>query len=336
MTNLPIPPVRPSALPALQECGRFESDGESRPESERGLCLDQLYRLAIAKRDQDIRLLLPDEQLPQADFDALCWALIETGSLAGADDLTAHRDKCRIEIPGMDHTGEVDAFSLSKRRSFDLKSGFERDYSLQMAAYAAGFMTREFLGEWETVLLFCDEQKMVRRSWCLDEAEELISRVIDKVRSPKTGPTLCSYCGWCKWKLTCPERLQELEVVEAVSRKLEAKPDRFAEILNSPELLGRFLRGMAIADDFRERAKPKALELLLAGQKVPYCALRKGARNEFCDLEPLLSTLTSEQKDALLKEFGTASGRKLRAVLGDAAEKHLSVKVGDPFIVIKT
>jgi hypothetical protein len=337
MNVLPVPTIRPSALPALQECGRYESDGEPHAEAERGLHLDYLYRQLICTRWEPTAALKADELECPADYEALRWALEQTGALADIEDLTADRDKCRIEIPLMaGYEGEVDAFSLSKRRSFDLKSGMERDYTLQMAAYAAGFMTREFLGEWETILLFCDNQKLVRRSWSLDEAEELIRPVIDKVRSPETGPTLCNYCSWCKWKFTCPARLQELEIIEAVSRKLEAKPDRFAEILNSPELLGRFLRGMAIADDFRERAKPKALELLLAGQKVPYCVLRKGARNEFCDLEPLLSILTSEQKDALLKEFGTASGRKLRAVLGDAAAQYLSVKHGDSFVVVKT
>jgi hypothetical protein len=336
MNVLPIPTIRPSALPALQECGRYESDGEPHAEAERGLRLDQLYRQLICTRWEPTAALKADELDPE-DFEALRWALEQTGALADIEDLTANRDKCQIEIPGMDHIGEVDAFSLSKRRSFDLKSGMERDYSLQMASYAAGFMAREFLGEWQTTILFCDQQKLVSRTWSLDEAEELIRPVIDKVRSPETGPTLCSYCGWCKWKLTCPERLQELEIIEAVSRKLEAKPDRFAEILNSPELLGRFLRGMAIADDYREKAKPRAIELLLAGQKVPHCSLRQGNKNEFSDLEPLLSILTWEQKDQLLREFATVSGRKLRAVLGDAAaKKHLSVKVGDPYVVVKT
>jgi hypothetical protein len=335
MTVLPVPTIRPSALPALTQCGRFETDGECRPESERGLRLDQLYRQAICARWDETSVLKQDELEPE-DFEALRWALTETGPLADVDDLTADRDQCRIEIPGMDHIGEVDAFSVRKRRSFDLKSGMERDYTLQMAAYAAGFMAREFLGEWETILLFCDEQKLVRRRWNIDDATGAIQSVIERVKDPATQPTLCSFCGWCAHKYTCPARLEELEIIEAVSRKLEAKPDRFAEILNSPELLGRFLRGMVIADEFRERAKPKALELLLAGQKVPYCVLRKGVRNEFCDLELLLSILSAEQKDALLKEFGTASGRKLRAVLGDAAAQYLSVKHGDPFIVVKT
>jgi hypothetical protein len=337
MTVLPIPSIRPSALPALAQCGRFESDGKPHAEAERGLLLDRLYRQLITLRWEPAATLKPDELEP-ADYEALRWALEQTGALADIEDLTADRTQCRIQIPLMGgYEGEVDAFSLSKRRSFDLKSGMEREYTLQMAAYAAGFMTREFLGEWETILLFCDDQKLVRRSWSLDEAEELIGRVVDKVRSPETEPTLCSYCSWCKWKLTCPARLEELAIIESVAKKLDAKPDRFVEILNSPELLGRFLRGMAIADDYRDKAKPRAVELLLAGQKVPHCSLRQGNKNEFADLEPLLGVLDSEQKDQLLREFGTISGRKLRAVLGDAAaKKHLSVKVGDPYIVVKT
>jgi hypothetical protein len=206
-----------------------------------------------------------------------------------------------------------------------------------MGAYAAAFMTQHFLGQWETVILFADQQEIVRHTWNLEEASELVGSIIAKAKDPDTQPTLCSYCGWCAHKFICPTRLEELAIIEAVSRKLEAKPDRFAEILNSPDLLGRFLRGMAIADDFRERAKPKALELLLTGQKVPHCSLRTGNKNEFADLEPLLSILEPEQKDQLLREFATVSGRKLRAVLGDAAaKKHLSVKVGDPYIVVKT
>jgi hypothetical protein len=337
MTVLPIPTIRPSALPALAQCSRFESDGEPHAEAERGLLLDRLYRQLITLRWEPTATLKADELEP-ADFEALRWALEQTGALSDIEDLTADRDKCRIEIPLMaGYEGEVDAFTLRRRRSFDLKSGLERDHTLQMASYALGFMTREFLGEWETVLLFCDEQKLVRRSWSLDEAEELIRSVIDKVRSPETGPTLCSFCGWCKWKLTCPARLEELAIIESVAKKLDAKPDRFVEILNSPELLGRFLRGMAIADDYREKAKPRAVELLLAGTKVPHCSLRQGNKNEFADLAPLLPILDPEQKDALLKEFGTVSGRKLRAVLGDAAaKKHLSTKIGDPFVVVKT
>jgi hypothetical protein len=335
MTTLPVPSIRPSALPALQECGRFESDGETHSEAERGLRLDYLYRQLICTRWEPTAALKADELDPE-DFEALRWALEETGRLADIEDLTADPDACRIEIPLMNWEGQVDSFSLRKRRSFDLKSGMERDYSLQQASYAMAFMVREFIGQWETVTLYCDEQKMVQRSWSLEEAEELIGSVIDKVRSPETGPTLCSYCGWCKWKLSCPTRLAELQIIEGVTRKLDARPDRFAEILNSAELLGRFLRGVSIVNDYCEKAKPRAIELLQSGQKVPHCSLRQGNKNEFADLEPLLSILTAEQKDSLLREFATVSGRKLRMILGDAAaKKHLSVKVGEPYVVVR-
>jgi hypothetical protein len=333
---LPIPTIRPSALPALAQCGRFENDGEPHVEAERGLLLDRLYRQLITLRWEPTATLKPDELEP-VDYEALRWALEQTGALADIEDLTADRTQCRIQIPLMGgYEGEVDAFSLSKRRSFDLKSGMERDYSLQMACYALAFMTREFLGEWETVLLFCDDQKLVRRSWTLEEAEELIRPVIDKVCSPETGPTLCSYCGWCQHKYTCPERLAELEIIQSVARKLDTRPDRFSEILGSVELLGRFMRGVSIINDYYEKAKPRAIELLQSGQKVPHCSLRQGNKNEFADIEPLLSVLSVEQKDNLLREFGTVSGRKLRTVLGDAAaQKHLSIKYGDPYIVVR-
>jgi len=126
--------------------------------------------------------------------------------------------------------GYLDAYY--KGNLFDLKTGQERDYVLQMCVYAAALCQRDDLDTINIYLLYSKTRAVCNMTISRDQAEELVEDVISRVESPDKKPALCDYCNWCEHKRVChvknPDRI--LRAFNIACRKnLDAIEKQFAK-----------------------------------------------------------------------------------------------------------
>lgn len=97
--------------------------------------------------------------------------------------------------------GSVDAYCDGEL--FDLKTGRERDYGPQMAAYALGIMQKYDLEEVTYHIVYSKYRKAVVEKITLQEAMDTVYSIIDSVADPTRSPWLCDYCRWCSREESC-------------------------------------------------------------------------------------------------------------------------------------
>ena len=126
--------------------------------------------------------------------------------------------------------GYIDAYF--NKNLFDLKTGRERDYVLQMCVYAAALCQRDNLDDITVYLLYSETKSVGQMIVSREAAEGVVEEVISKVQDPDKSPVECDYCGWCARKRTChavnPDRnLRALS--RACERSLSSVVDSFAK-----------------------------------------------------------------------------------------------------------
>jgi len=271
--------IRHSSLPKLALCGQYEGAPGTSPAAERGTMLDRVFRDAWLTGE------LPWD-LSEADTAAVQWALKQCIKLGGgAGGLTTDPKKCWVSTPGLDHRGAVDGVAVRGGFSIDLKSGQVYDYTAQMAAYALGLMTEHGAENWDTYLLFCDQQKLVSTSWTRASARAVVQAVLANVG---TAPRENEYCGWCAKSLTCSARIKSADTALAVMDGIQPKTPQdqgFLMLLENPDRIGQFLAACNTLDDFRDAAKAKARELLKSGVDVRGWRLQKPRVSETVEAE---------------------------------------------------
>jgi hypothetical protein len=240
---------------------------------------------------------LPDTKAE--DIAAIEWAVETFRLLAGNAPLQASEDDLRVETPA--GPGTADGACPEKLFSVDLKTGQVRNYFEQMAAYALGFMEREFCEQWTTHLLFCDEREIVTFEWTQASALAAVQPVIAAAKDPESLPTPCDYCGWCALRWTCAARLEPLSML------LTGAPDKLDlnAIKACPADLGRLMdityliaKEDGLHDELREAAK----DYLLKSQAVPGWSLQNGRKTETV---PALQIAESHGGKCLLTDAGT-------------------------------
>jgi hypothetical protein len=213
----------------------------------------------------------------QDDREAIEWAVAKVRLFAGSDAVQSEESDLFVEMLGM--KGTADYAVPVQRCSGDLKSGQVRNYDEQQAAYAVGFMEREFVSEWTTHLLFCDERQVVTRRWTLESATALIAPIIARVQTVGIAPTPNEYCGWCAHRWTCKERLEPLSIL------LMGAPGKLdlATIKQHPEDLATLLditHEITRDDGLHDELRRSALSHVLAGVAVPGWSLMSGRKSE--------------------------------------------------------
>lgn len=187
---------RPSSLPMLALCGRFESSGSEFADEGR-----ERHAALKGYLEGDNSLL---DALDEESADAVRWAgdyvklhapmrdypiRYETHVNPLADDLQ----------PIFENGGTADV--ICGPELFDFKWR-PRDYTSQMAAYALDIFQNNDFERVRVHLLF----GAVKRAeiYSLDEpsAKDLVIGILEHVRS-NPEPTPCDYCGWCSNRLTC-------------------------------------------------------------------------------------------------------------------------------------
>lgn len=301
MTSIPSIPLRPSMLPKFAECPRYESTPDAGPAAVRGTAMDAAFRAIL---DGTHIAWTPDAN--NEDVAAVEWAVQMVRVLAGGAPVLAKESELGVAMLGM--TGTADAACPEKLWSADLKSGQLRSYEEQQAAYALGFMEREFCEEWTTHLLFCDERKLVTQHWTHDSAWDVVNPVLAVVKDPNSSPTPCDYCSWCAKKWTCKERLEPLSML------LTGAPDKLdlERIKANPGELGALLNithAIAKEHGLHDSLKEAGRDFMLKGTPVPGWNLQPGKKTETV---PALMLAENFGPKNLLRDAG--STKTLQAV----------------------
>jgi hypothetical protein len=198
----------------------------------------------------------------------------------------------------------------------DLKSGQPRSYHRQQAAYALGNMAREFVNEWECVLLFCDQQEVVHYRYTYDEAEQWVKGIVDKANDPNRLPCANEYCSWCVKKNTCQQMVdpvvRTLAVVE-YPKTATSLAEVLNEVLGNPDRAARILKDFQIWEkEFLKPLKDAAKQLLLDGGSLPGWKLQHQSGSEFFDRIAIVSAAVAGKSglDDLVTAMGGDMGGK--------------------------
>jgi hypothetical protein len=306
---------RPSSLPKLAECVRFEGMAGAGPAAERGNTLDKLYREALG----GVAELDPNND----DHRGIAWAVGMTRILANkqADDVGPEifttesilwkEDDLRVQAMGMQ--GTADCALPHARTSIDLKTGQERNYMEQQALYALGFMSRYKVDRWTVVLIYSDLRTMKTLDFTRPWAESIIRNLMARVNDPQSVATPCDYCNWCAKKYTCAERL---ETVAFWAGKDPATIDWQAE-MNDPVKLAQFINLCSLItskDGLEDYARGLAREKLNTGEDVPGFVLRNRKGREY--VEPETVAIHAEQLGIanILAAYGSLSAEKFKGL----------------------
>ena len=307
--------IRPSSLPKLAECVRFEGMAGAGPAAERGNVLDKLYREVLG----GVAELDPNND----DHRGIAWAVGMTRILANkqADDVGPEifttesilwkEDELRVQAMGMQ--GTADCALPHARTSIDLKTGQERNYMEQQALYALGFMSRYKVDRWTVVLIYSDLRTMKTLDFTRPWAESIIRNLMARVNDPESVATPCEYCNWCAKKYTCAERL---ETVAFWAGKDPATIDWQAE-MNDPVKLAQFINLCSIItskDGLEDYARGLARDKLNTGEDVPGFVLRNRKGREY--VEPETVAIHAEQLGIanILAAYGSLSAEKFKGL----------------------
>lgn len=248
--------VRPSALPKLAVCRCFESKPATSPEAARGTKLDAIIRAAW--NGEPI-----DADLPAEDEEAVAWALETLRALhigGSKSEVFTAEEQLRAVVPvqGVE-AGTMDACCPSQAWLADFKTGQERNYMEQMAAYALACMEAYWAEEWTAHLLFIDQKKVTTHHFTRQEAADIVRSVVN---APIVA-TCCEYCGWCAAQESCPAIQQAAAEVtapdlpactpSAVSRG--ELPSMLEALAASEEHAHAFLSKLKVVNDWADLLK---------------------------------------------------------------------------------
>lgn len=192
--------IRPSTLPKLAKCPRYEPAPGATAATLRGIDMDAAFRTMLAGRESPW-IADPEEK----DYQAVQWAVDTARLYARGAAIETRERELRVRVLGM--TGTADALCAARRWSADLKTGEMHDYTAQQAAYALGFMDREQVEHWSVLLLFCDVRELLQLDFTRESATQLLCKVLDHVRNPLARATPCEFCDWCASRKSCAARL---------------------------------------------------------------------------------------------------------------------------------
>ena len=129
------------------------------------------------------------------------WAARYISKMAGRRKL--HIEKRIVVMRGDEEItfGTLDAYC--KGHLFDLKTGRQRDYKAQMAAYALGAMQQFGDKKLTCHLVYSKSREVETFDLTYEEASDIVYNIVDSVNDPTRSPWPCEYCAWCGRKDTC-------------------------------------------------------------------------------------------------------------------------------------
>jgi hypothetical protein len=195
-------------------CTKFKSEGETTPIMQRGSDMhEELAKILEGKNE------LAFSSLDAGEQDEVSWAadyIQRQIALKGdvplkVEEKVSYSDESFREL----FYGTLDC--SCGNALFDLKTGEERSYWHQMAAYGLALMESEGYEEIEVHLVFSRYKRTHTYTISKDEATMVIKELLVRLEDPNAPPIPNAYCGWCDEQTSCPaivERVMELSKEE--------------------------------------------------------------------------------------------------------------------------
>ena len=236
---------RPSSLPALDQCPRFESGGTSDFAEAGTIRHAAIYDLLINNSRRDIKSAYENDlsdalnHVDESERDAVIWAAEYIKLKAPTTDYPLRceekREWCGPDFSDREGTPDV----TCGNHIFDLKWR-RRDYTAQMADYALAVMQDGFESVTIHILYGAFKQiEVIQLDYAT--ASRIVLDILTRANDPKSEPNPCDYCGWCAKRLTCNALLNRVNTVVENREDWRLTSYHSSEILTAEEM-GKALR----------------------------------------------------------------------------------------------
>lgn len=251
--------VRPSSLPALACCPRFESDPHANTEGKE----------AGTRRHTALGKYLQDDPTWRDDIDEEEQAGVEWAG-----------EYIRVHAPMSEHALEIEQRGEFSTPDWDVIEGtpdifcgpvlFDAKgrnvdrYAEQMAAYV-------LMKQWPSVkvhVLYLTEKRAFAYAITREEAEAIVFPVIAAAQDPNRRPTACDWCSWCVHKLTCSAVLDGVNAVVAGRADWNLDTYHSSQIETADEM-GRALRIARLLKPWCEAVEWAAKEMITKHGQIP-------------------------------------------------------------------
>jgi len=261
--------LRPSSLPALAECGGWESKPFDTTFTQMGTLRHEALEDLIKNKDRT-----KFDELPEAEAEGVQWAADYININTTDTHEMEWEQNGTIEAGDVTIKGRYDLVNGNKL--FDLKNQLEtkgKSYIPQVAAYALMIMTRDDLETFEAHLLYAAPKVVKTHTFTRAQAEKILSDVVDNVIRGELKPN--SYCGWCNRAATCPAMTETAnKLSEEFTTELEAyDPKNLADPVN----LNRALTLCRSLKPFMEEVERMAKEHCINGGSLDGFDLKQRA-----------------------------------------------------------
>ena len=293
--------IRPSTLPKLALCARYESEPIAGAAAARGTLIDEAARELLAGGTISGRYSREIET-------AARWCAEKALSLAGGLPLESREDALKTDADEpFIKPGTADLLCVDGGWSADFKSGQIRNYLEQQAAYALGFMLANWVEEWTVYLLYPDQETVVTLRFTLGGARKIVRHVLAKYHDPETLPTPNEYCGWCVKRWTCTARREALGWLPVEDGGMDLGTA-------SLEQLRDFAIWADTVAEFRDRAAELLKERVQAGAECPWVTLSKRGGAETVPPNVVELHLRDLGTAEVLDAYGPLAAKKLREI----------------------
>jgi hypothetical protein len=197
------PTLSPSSLPALASCPRYRK-GPGSEAAERGRLQHETLSAMLQKTE------VPPSPLTAGELDQVLWAANHISQYAG---MNLHVEE-RLSLVDHDFAeitfGTADAIAIKQTQHgdtltlFDYKSGEQRNYRPQMAAYALMAMDRFGFNLCHVHEVYGRFRWVEKYTLSRTEADAIVYPIIEAVNDTSRPASLCGYCAWCADAGTCP------------------------------------------------------------------------------------------------------------------------------------
>jgi hypothetical protein len=255
----PTPKFRPSSLPMLGKCPKFEGKPSTYTDegTERHDAFAEYFR-----GNKEALEALNDEFLENME-----WAVQYVETRAAVNDYPLEIEQLNTgTLPnGMTVQGTPDL--VCGPDLFDLKWRF-RYYDPQMACDAFMVLERTKLPDLTTHVLYANNQAARSRKWTIESAWKEIEDIITMVESAWATATPCEYCGWCARNLICEALIQQVNTAIAANPDWNLPQWHSSEIKTGKDM-GLALRIARTLSDWCESVEFHAREMALKEGMVP-------------------------------------------------------------------
>lgn len=329
---------RPSNFPRLEQCIHFvERDTAGSDEAAtRGQLLHKWLEQALNEE-------LEPGEIPDAEArEAVLWALNEIARRG----IVVHGVEEDLEISGpageLLTAGAVDAWGRTGTElwGIDFKTGDQRDYSAQFAAYGRALMSRAAEGRCVWLELYLDlriaNEYDIASAQAEDRILELHRRFLARRREE---PAANVYCDWCGSRASCPVWLNDASKAMAAS---PAQPETAQEqpvdrlvyeierLKQDPVKLGQFYTAYRRLEKLVEdewRLKEAIFDYLQRGEEVPGFRLQRSPVQETVEVEQVLLKCAVPMGSIRAREFLSVSIPKLRQEWAKWSREPLPVEI---------